>query len=156
MRSIWERAFTLVEVLVVVVILGILAAVVVPKFAGATDDARTSSLRSTLGGVRSAVASYRMDAVINGDDPYPSLAQLNDGSVVKFEFPANPFTGVGGVQSVSSAQADARAVVNPESAGWNYHVDNDADPAVAIFYANCEDATTEPDGAGGFKDANDL
>jgi general secretion pathway protein G len=156
MRVSARNAFTLVEVLVVVVILGILAAVVVPRFAGATDDARTSSLQSTLAGVRSSIASYRMDAVINGDDPYPSLAQLTDGSVVKFELPENPFTGVSGVQAVSSAQASARAVVGAEGAGWNYFVDNDADPPTAIFYANTDSATTEPDGSGGFESANDL
>lgn len=156
MRISERRAFTLVEVLVVVVILGILAAVVVPRFAGATDDARTSSLQSTLAGVRSSIASYRMDAVISGADPFPSVAQLTDGSVVKFDLPANPFSGVAGVQSVSSAQASARAVVGAEGAGWNYYVDNDADPAVAIFYANTDAVTTEPDGAGGFVDANDL
>lgn len=42
-RSAATRAFTLVEILIVVVILGILAAIVVPAFAGATDEARKAS-----------------------------------------------------------------------------------------------------------------
>lgn len=41
-------AFTLVEILIVVVILGILAAIVVPRFAGATDDAKMGAFIASL------------------------------------------------------------------------------------------------------------
>lgn len=150
------RAFSLVELLVVVVMLGILAAVAVPRFSGATDDARSASTQSTLAGVRSAIATYRMDAVIRGDDPFPSITALTDGTVVKFEVPANPFTGVSGVQSVSESQADNRAVVSATSAGWNYFVDNSATPPVAIFYSNSDDDSTVVDGDGDVKGANEL
>ncbi|MHA7812683.1 MAG: competence type IV pilus major pilin ComGC [Phycisphaerales bacterium] len=151
-----RKAFTLVEVLIVIVILGVLAAVAVPRFAGASDDAKASAVQSTVAGVRSAIATYRTSAVIQGNDPYPTLAQLSDGSVLKFEIPPNPFSSVGGVQSVGQAQAEARGVSNPGAAGWNYYVNNNSDPAVAIFYANSEDATTQPDGAGGTRTANEL
>ena len=43
-----RSAFTLVEILIVVVILGILAAIVVPQFVGATDEARQSSFIASL------------------------------------------------------------------------------------------------------------
>lgn len=151
------RAFSLLEVLAVVIVLGILAAIAVPQFVGVTDEARTSSIQSTLSGARSAIASFRSAAVINGDDPYPTLVELNtDGAVFKFDLPNNPFTGVGGVQAVNAAQADARAVVSPETYGWNYYVDNTATPPAAVFYANSEDVTTASDGAGGFATANEL
>lgn len=151
-----NKAFTLVEILIVVVILGVLAAVVIPKFATANDDARTSAVQSTVAGVRSAIATYRTSAVILGEDPYPSLAQLEDGTVLKFDVPVNPFTSVAGIQSVGLSQAQARGVSNTATVGWNYYVDNSANPPIAVFYANTTAPTTAPDGSGGTLSANDL
>lgn len=156
LRSGSARAFSLIELLVVVLILGILAAIVVPQFAGATDSARTASVQSTVGGVRASIAAFRTRAVIAGDDPFPTLLELTTvGTVMQQELPANPFSGLSTVQSVTQVQADARAVVGI-AAGWNYFVDNTATPPLVIFYANSDDATTESDGAGGLLDANEL
>lgn len=53
-----QKGFTLVELLIVVIILAILAAIVVPQFASSTDDAKLASLDSTLSNVRSAIQLY--------------------------------------------------------------------------------------------------
>ncbi len=52
------RGFTLVELLIVVIILAILAAVVIPQFAASTDDAKMASLDTTLANMRSALDLY--------------------------------------------------------------------------------------------------
>ncbi|MCA9295366.1 MAG: prepilin-type N-terminal cleavage/methylation domain-containing protein [Phycisphaerales bacterium] len=53
-----NRAFTLIEILIVVVILGILAAIVIPQFSDASTDAAESSVKSTLQAVRAQLELY--------------------------------------------------------------------------------------------------
>ena len=55
-----ERGFTLVEILIVVVILGILAAIVIPQFTGASTEAKLSSLVSDLQTFRSQIELYKL------------------------------------------------------------------------------------------------
>jgi len=55
-----NRGFTLVEILIVVVILGILAAIVIPQFTEASTEAKTSSLCSDLQTVRSQIELYKV------------------------------------------------------------------------------------------------
>jgi len=62
-----NAGFTLVEILIVVIILGILAAIVIPQFTEASNDARVSALVSDLQTVRSQVELYK----VQHKDCYP-------------------------------------------------------------------------------------
>ena len=62
--------FTLIELLLVVVIIGILAAIVVPKLAGRSEDARISAAKGDLNSLRTALSMYEVD---NGK--YPTSEQ---------------------------------------------------------------------------------
>src|SRR5438128_4437057 len=55
-----KSGFTLVEILIVVIILGILAAIVIPQFTNASQDARKNSLTSQLQTIRSQVELYKL------------------------------------------------------------------------------------------------
>ena len=55
-----NKGFTLVEILMVVIILGILAAIVIPQFTEASNDARDSSFSSDLQTLRSQVELYKV------------------------------------------------------------------------------------------------
>jgi general secretion pathway protein G len=152
-----RRAFSLVEVLVVVVILGIIAGLIVPQFANATDNARTVAAESALATVRGSIASFRTHAVIAGTDPYPTLNQLlTEGVVLTGELPVNPYSNLGGVIEVNASQAAARAVVNPHLAGWCYFVNNNSQPPQAVFYANTSVLTSRVNAQGELIPANEL
>ena len=68
-----RRAFTLIEILIVVVILGILAAIVIPQFTDASEDAMDASVRSTLRTIRSQIEVYNIE---NPATPYNALTPL--------------------------------------------------------------------------------
>ncbi len=55
-----NRGFTLVEILIVVIILGILAAIVIPQFTNASTEARRNSLTSQLQTIRSQVELFKL------------------------------------------------------------------------------------------------
>ncbi len=62
-----SRAFTLIEILIVVVILGILAAIVIPKFTNATGQTNETSLARTLQVVRHQIEYYRARKLADPD-----------------------------------------------------------------------------------------
>ncbi len=62
-----KSGFTLVEILIVVIILGILAAIVIPQFTEASSEARESTLTSNLQVLRSQIGLYK----IQHNDTYP-------------------------------------------------------------------------------------
>jgi prepilin-type N-terminal cleavage/methylation domain-containing protein len=73
-----SRGFTLVELLIVVVVLGILAAAVIPQFSSSTDDARLATLDMNLAELRSSVELFYHQHV----SFYPGAKKETDGSDV--------------------------------------------------------------------------
>jgi general secretion pathway protein G len=65
------KGFTLVEILIVVVILGILAAIVIPQFTGASTEAKEAALMSDIQSIRSQIELYK----IQHNDELPGVQQ---------------------------------------------------------------------------------
>lgn len=57
-NSLHKQGFTLIEILIVIIILGILAVLVIPQFAGAAASARDSALRESVNQMRTQISSY--------------------------------------------------------------------------------------------------
>ena|SRR5437588_2471849 len=98
-----RRGFTLIEILIVVIILGILAAIVIPQFTNASTQAKQSSLASTVQTLRSQIALYRLqhgdtlpDLVTNWDPLTKTSTYGNPAQTLgpyMQSIPANSLTG---------------------------------------------------------------
>jgi MSHA pilin protein MshA len=72
-----ESGFTLIELVIVIVILGILAAVAIPKYEDMREQARVATVKGQLGSIRSAIAIQYARNALNGSATFPTL----DGTI---------------------------------------------------------------------------
>jgi general secretion pathway protein G len=93
-----KHGFTLVEILIVVVILGILAAIVIPQFTEASTEAKQSSLVSSLQTIRSQIELYK----IQHNDKLPATT-----SDQAFKDCMTKYTNVDGTQAASQVSGQA-------------------------------------------------
>jgi len=70
-----KKAFTMIELVFVIVVIGILASVAAPRLAATRDDAEITAALSTIGSVRSAMATERQLRILRGD--FTAITSLN-------------------------------------------------------------------------------
>ncbi|MHB8848087.1 MAG: type II secretion system major pseudopilin GspG [Burkholderiales bacterium] len=84
-KSSVQKGFTLIEVMVVILILGILAALIVPKIMSRPDEARRVAARQDIGSIMQALKLYRLD-----NQTYPTTEQGLQALVQKPVIPPIP------------------------------------------------------------------
>ncbi len=113
-RSLKAKGFTLVEILIVVVILGILAAIVIPQFTSASEAAKASSLVTQLQSIRSQIELYQIQH--NGDYPGVNAAGTGLISSANFWSDLTGKTNVAGVAATTGTTYGPylqKPVINP-------------------------------------------
>jgi len=80
-----RKAFTMIELVFVIVVLGILAAIAVPKFAATRDDAHIAKARSTIAAVRSGIINERQNRLFRGDNQYINHIAASSGASMIFD-----------------------------------------------------------------------
>ena len=87
-----EKGFTLIELMVVIVIIAILAAVALPNFMGATEKARESAVRSAMKTIQTALEMYATDH----SGTYPDDTEATFTGILQYlpgnTFPKSPAT----------------------------------------------------------------
>ena len=139
-----QRGFTLVEILIVVIILGILAAIVIPQFTSASQDARKNSLTSQLQTLRSQIELYKLQH----GDALPDLVTdwtqftgtttfgTNTYGPYMQQIPKTPMNGLTTVEDLASGGAPAGGN------GWAF--DYTAGAGTGKFWATDNSAPASP------------
>ncbi|MCK4753454.1 MAG: prepilin-type N-terminal cleavage/methylation domain-containing protein [Planctomycetes bacterium] len=157
-----KSGFTLVEILIVVVILGILAAIVIPQFTGASTEAKESSLRSNLQAMRSQIELYKIQhnddlpgsttgvdftAALTSKTNQDGVVDTSGGTDGTFRFgpymrslPENPFNDLATVGEGITRLLGTEA--GDDSTGW-YFVTAGVD--AGMFQANDDDQSAIDD-----------
>jgi general secretion pathway protein G len=136
------RAFTLVEILIVVVILGVLASIVVPQFASATGDAQSVGTYDQLQKIRKALAIY----YVRSGNQYPNITAGSGPSAWgELMDPNNPYLREPPVNSwVGGPNASVVTIGNAPDSTYHQNYGWIWDPTTGTIWAAGFDANDQP------------
>jgi len=142
-----NQGFTLVEILIVVVILGILAAVVIPQFTSASESARAASLANQLQTARSQIELYQVQH--NGNYPnggsgaieWSKMTQKTDisGDTGASTTPYGPYFQEAPANPLAPSDVDDTSVSTGNGSAWKWS-DNQLYAVIAPEYTEQADA----------------
>jgi MSHA pilin protein MshA len=103
MNSSKSRGFTLIELVVVITILGVLAAFAVPRFIALDSQARIATINGLAGSAKSAAALARSLAMATGNPPSVAMEGAAAPVTLTSNYPDGTATGIGAAVNTSAA-----------------------------------------------------
>lgn len=134
MKTSVKQGFTLIELMIVVAIIGILAAIAIPKFADLINKSKEGATKGALSSVRSAIQVYYGDN--EGWFPADTLASITLNAKYIGEIPKAKMPGTGhGDSGAVGAVANGGTVT--DGAGWAYFNDPTHAASWGNFVVSC-------------------
>lgn len=138
-----HQGFTLIEIIVVVVIIGILATLVAPKFLGRTDDARITKAKADIKALESSLELYKLDnyaypttdqgleALVSAPTSEPVPANWKEGGYIKhlskdpwqrdYQYLSPGEHGEVDIYTLGADGVDGGEGANADIGNWNMH-----------------------------------
>ena len=130
-----SAGFTLIELVIVIIILGILAVTAAPKFLNLQDDARKSTLKGMKAAMESSASIVYSKAVINGQENASSATGVDtDGIKTTYGYPIADATGIGAAIDISTGDWASGATATDTWAVWPQSLASGTSAACNVTY----------------------
>ena len=129
-----NAGFTLIELVIVIIVLGILAATAVPKFINLQDDAKEAAMKGVESALHSAANIVYSKSAIDGTEAASGSSITDAGTTIKTEYgyPDATVDGIGEAVELSGFSSAATTTGTPSIKYWNGSASKS--PATCVTY----------------------
>jgi len=145
-----QRGFTLIEIVIIIVVLGIIGSVAIVRYRDMSGEAREAACRESLNGLRSAISIWNVKRIAStGSEQFPPIDSLRtEGVALSSPVPPNPYQATDKAPD-SIVVGVTPGVVAGTRGGWAYREDsgeiwaNTSSLAVSSGGTGCDGGGTE-------------